>query len=113
MENSAQTRSATTPPRSRHQHGSAATARARGPRSWSPLTPSSGGEAEEDRYWLGREISLLERALADKGEMRRRDLGELVGCKYWGPGRFARALRAAVQEGRISHTGVGRYGPPS
>jgi hypothetical protein len=85
-----------------------------GPRSWSPLTPSGGGyDPDEDRYWLSREVSLLERALQDRGELRRRELGQLVGCKYWGPGRFARALKAAVGQGRIARTGVGRYGPVS
>jgi hypothetical protein len=27
---------------------------------------------------------------------------------YWGPRRFAGALKAAVDQGRIRHTGVGR-----
>jgi hypothetical protein len=85
--------------------------RARGPRSWSPLQSGSTYDPEEDRYWLEREITLLERALQDKGEMRRRDLGDLVGCKYWGPRRFARALKAAVDRNRIQHAGIGRYGP--
>lgn len=98
--------------------GSSATAdrrpiefRARGPRSWSPLQPGSTYDADEDRYWLEREITLLERALKDKGEMRRSDLGELIGCKYWGPRRFARALKAAVDQGRVRHSGFGRYAP--
>jgi hypothetical protein len=108
MENSAHGSATRTPARGRH---AAASQRERGPRSWSPLPPSSTLDSDEDRYWLNREISLLERALQDKGEMRRGELGEIVGCKYWGPGRFARALRAAVQEGRISHPGFGRYGP--
>ena len=85
--------------------------RERGPRSWSPLQPGSTYDADEDRYWLEREITLLERALKDKGEMRRSELGELVGCKYWGPRRFARALKTAVDQGRIRHSGVGRYAP--
>jgi hypothetical protein len=85
--------------------------RERGPRSWSPLQQGSTSEPDEDRYWLEREISLLERALSDKGEMRRGDLGDLIGCKYWGPGRFARALKEGVSQGRISHPGLGRYGP--
>jgi hypothetical protein len=80
--------------------------------SWSPFSSASTYDREEDRYWLDREITLLERALDDKGEMRRGDLGTLVGCKYWGPGRFARALRAGVEQGRIKHTGFGRYAPP-
>src|SRR5438105_1491105 len=108
MENSAQTR----PVPSNHATSSrSAASPARGPRSWSPLQPGSCYDPEEDSYWLEREVTLLERALQDKGEMRRRDLGELVGCKYWGPGRFARALKAAVDQNRIKHAGVGRYGP--
>jgi hypothetical protein len=83
----------------------------RGPRSWSPLQPSSTYDPDEDRYWLERELTLLERAVKDRGEMRRSELGDLIGCKYWGPGRFARALKAAVKQGRIRHTRTGRYGP--
>jgi hypothetical protein len=85
--------------------------RARGPRSWSPLQPGSTYDPDEDRYWLEREVTLLERAVADKGEMRRSELGEIVGCKYWGPQRYKRALKAATDQGRIKHTGFGRYGP--
>jgi hypothetical protein len=90
---------------------SASAVQARGPRSWSPRQQGSTYDPDEDRFWLEREISLLERALADKGEMRRGELGDLIGCKYWGPGRFSRALKAAVEQGRISHLGFGRYGP--
>ena len=68
-------------------------------------------EPDEDRYWLDREMSLIERALADKGEMHRSDLGELIGCKYWGPGRFARALKTATEQGHIRRSGFGRYAP--
>ncbi|MBV8987935.1 MAG: hypothetical protein JOY58_05620 [Solirubrobacterales bacterium] len=82
-----------------------------GPRSWSPFFSGSSYNSEEDRYWLEREIAMLEAALEDRGELRRGELGELVGCKYWGPGRFARALRAAVQQNRIRHPGFGRYAP--
>jgi len=108
MENSAQTRRAAS--RAARTQGSSQF-RARGPRSWSPLQPGSTYDADEDRYWLEREMTLLEQALHDKGEMRRGELGDLLGCKYWGPGRFARALKEAVDEGRIKHTSFGRYGP--
>jgi hypothetical protein len=75
---------------------------------WSPfLSTSSRG----DDVWREREIEQLERALADKGEVSRRELGRLTGCKYWGPGRFGAALREAVDQGRIRKTGRGRYGP--
>ncbi len=96
--------------RTQNKPGTSAS-RARGPRSWSPLQPGSTYEPDEDRYWQEREVTLIERALEDKGEMRRSELGDLVGCKYWGPGRFTRALRSAAEQGRIKHPGFGRYGP--
>ena len=70
-------------------------------------------EAEENDHYLARELDMLERALDDKGELRRRELGRLVGCKYWGPGRFGRALRAGVKQGRIGHPRRGYTAPPT
>jgi hypothetical protein len=65
---------------------------------------------ESDKY-LKREVEMLERAVADRGELPRRELGRIVGCKYWGPGRFGRALKVAVREGRVGHPRRGFYGP--
>jgi len=79
---------------------------------WLPfLSSSSAGEADEDTYYLEREIEMLERALREQGVLRRRELGRLVGCRYWGPGRFGRALRAAMRQGRIARPSRGHYGP--
>jgi hypothetical protein len=78
---------------------------------WSPFLSSSGSDAEEHDRYLTREMEMLERAVQDKGEVSRRDLGRLVGCKYWGPGRFGHALRQAVKQGRIGHPRRGYYGP--
>jgi hypothetical protein len=78
---------------------------------WSPFISSSSSDVEQNDQYLAREIDMLERAVQDKGELRRRDLGRLVGCKYWGPGRFGRALRAAVRQGRLSRPRRGVYGP--
>jgi hypothetical protein len=80
---------------------------------WSPfLSSSSRPDADEDAYYLEREIDMLERAVREQGTLRRGELGRLVGCRYWGPGRFGRALRAAVRSGRLSHPRRGYYGPP-
>jgi len=78
---------------------------------WSPFLSSSAGDPDENDYYLNRELDMLERAVADKGELPRRELGQLVGCRYWGPGRFGRALRAGVQQGRLSRPRRGVYGP--
>jgi len=63
---------------------------------WSPFLSSSASDAEENDFYLEREIKMLERAVADQGELRRRELGRLVGCKYWGPGRFGRPARGGA-----------------
>ena len=43
--------------------------------------------------------------------MKRGDLGDLLGCRYWGPRRFANALKAGVEQGRFRRVGFGRYAP--
>jgi hypothetical protein len=81
---------------------------------WSPLLSSSSrADADEEAHYLAREIELLEGAVLEHGVLRRRELGRLVGCRYWGPGRFGRALRAAVRDGRVSRPRRGYYGPVS
>jgi hypothetical protein len=74
---------------------------------------SSPAAAEEREFNTAREVDVIRRALEDRGEMKRSELGKLVGCKYWGPGRFGNALRAGVARGAFEHTGFGRYGPKS
>src|SRR5829696_833924 len=55
---------------------------------WSPFLSSSTVDIEENDKYLKREVEMLERAVADQREMRRRELGRLVGCRYWpGPVR--------------------------
>jgi hypothetical protein len=78
---------------------------------WSPMTSGSSRDQEEEEFWLDRELSILERALQENGEMRRRDLGNAVGCRYWGPRRFARALREGVERGRFRRPRRGVYAP--
>jgi hypothetical protein len=68
-------------------------------------------DRDERERVLEREIGMLRAALEDRGEMKRGELGRVVACKYWGPGRFSAALRAAVGRGEIERTGFGRYGP--
>ena len=79
--------------------------------SYTPFPSASSQDRDENEFWLERELSLIEGALQDKGEMRRRDIGELLGCKYWGPRRFANALKAGVEQGRFKRVGYGRYAP--
>jgi hypothetical protein len=78
---------------------------------WSPSIVSSRYDQDEHQFWREREIDIIARALADRGELRRRELGEIIGCKYWGPGRFRGALKDALEQGRIERVGFGRYAP--
>ena len=78
---------------------------------WSPFLSSSSSDIEENDRYLTREVEMIERAVADQGELPRRELGRVVGCKYWGPGRFSRALKVAVKQGRVAHPRRGMYGP--
>jgi hypothetical protein len=63
---------------------------------------------------LDAEIEALERAVADVldvGPPTRRDLERRAGAERWGPGRFAAALREAIEEGRVVPGPGGSYGP--
>jgi MFS family permease len=58
---------------------------------------------------LDREVEAIVRALADDGPASRRELYERVGGRRWGPGRFGKALREAVESGAVRHAGRSRY----
>jgi MFS family permease len=80
---------------------------------YSPGMVGSAGRsrpaAEED---LDREIEIIGRAIAERGPIRREELARAVGARYWGPGRFPRALREALEEGRARRVARRTYGPP-
>ncbi|MEU5995702.1 MFS transporter [Spirillospora sp. NPDC047418] len=61
---------------------------------------------------LDREVTAIAQALAEHGPTPRTRLAEMVGARYWGPGRFRAALREAVHEGRARPLARNRYGPP-
>ncbi len=57
------------------------------------------------------EVEIIDRALQDRGSANRRELGRRVGARYWGPGRFRSALRAAIAEGRVKRLHGGEFAP--
>jgi hypothetical protein len=77
---------------------------------WSP-SQSSSSRDEEAGADMDEWIDVIARALRDQGELDRKHLGDVVGCKYWGPGAFRRALSEGVERGAIRKIGRGRYGP--
>jgi hypothetical protein len=59
---------------------------------------------------LEREVAEIGAALARRGEPTdRRELAVLVGARFWGPGRFPAALRAAVAAGVARRVARGRF----
>lgn len=60
---------------------------------------------------LDQEIEIIERALSEHGPVARAELARLVGARYWGPGRFAAALNAALEEDRARAVSRRTYAP--
>jgi MFS family permease len=72
----------------------------------------SVASTEEPQTALDHEIESLANAVRENGAMRTDDLSRTVGSRYWGPGRFRRALRQAEAEGRVVRLARGQVGPP-
>jgi hypothetical protein len=64
--------------------------------------------AQSDRD-LDAEIEIVCAALDEHGRCERPELIRIVGGRGWGPGRFRRALREAVDEGRVRHVAGDGY----
>jgi MFS family permease len=72
----------------------------------------AGRHAEVSDLERDREIEAIARALADHGQITRRELEQILQSRHWGPGRYRSAVRAAVAEGRADRSGRrGSYGP--
>ena len=79
--------------------------------TFTPFPSSSSVDADENEWWLRREISLIQNLLENEGELPRKEIGDRLGCKYWGPLRFRNALKQGVERGAFRKTGHNRYGP--
>ena len=79
--------------------------------SFTPFPSSSSRDANENEWWLEREISLIKNLLDEDGETPKKEIGAKLGCKYWGPMRFRTALKEGVNRGAFVKTGRGTYGP--
>lgn len=77
--------------------------------SYTPFPSASSRDREENEWWLDREISLIRNLLAEEGETARKDIGDKLGCRYWGPTRFRNALREGVKRGAFRKVGSNRY----
>ncbi len=69
------------------------------------------GPVAENPLALERQIQVIEQALERQGPVPRRRLAQLVGARYWGPGRFGLALQEALREGRAQRRSGGVIAP--
>ena len=81
------------------------------PSTYTPFPGASTQDADENEWWLRRELSLIKNLLEEEGEMDKGDIGDKLGCKYWGPLRFRSALKQGVERGIFRKTGHNRYAP--
>jgi hypothetical protein len=81
------------------------------PSTYTPFPGASSQDVDESEWWLRREVSLIKNLLDEEGETSRKDIGNKLGCKYWGPMRFRSALKEGVERGAFRKTGHNRYAP--
>jgi hypothetical protein len=81
------------------------------PSTYTPFPGASSQDVDENEWWLRREVSLIKNLLDEEGETSRKDIGDQLGCKYWGPMRFRSALKEGVERGAFRKTGHNRYAP--
>ena len=78
----------------------------RGPHGgYTPFPGISSQDPDENEWWLRREVSLIQNLLREQGELPRKEIGDRLGCKYWGPMRFRSALKEGVQRGAFRKAG--------
>jgi MFS family permease len=63
------------------------------------------------RVEFEREVAAIERVLEGREPTERRELAQLVGARFWGPGRFSAALQVAVESGRARRVSRNRFAP--
>ncbi len=80
-----------------------------GTRLHAPGVGTSTATVTEPAEALEREIDAIVRALDEHGTLDRAELARRIGARYWGPGRFARALREGIADGRIARVSQRSY----
>jgi hypothetical protein len=73
-----------------------------------PMPPPRPTTERRDRL-VEHEVAQVLRALRSEGPQSSEDLAELVGARFWEPGRFERAVLEAVTSGRIIQLNDGLY----
>ena len=77
---------------------------------YTPFPGTSSVDADENEWWLRREISLIQNLFEERGPLPRKEIGEELGCKCWGRMRFRAALKEGIARGAFRKEG-NRYAP--
>lgn len=83
-----------------------------GPGQWAGSPGMMAPAAPVGPEALDDEVRVIAEAIRAHGQMPQRELADLVGARYWGPGRFRQALDEALVEGEVSRAGRGTLAPP-
>ncbi len=75
---------------------------------WAPMPQASANPQDEN---LDREIDDITRTVEANNIITRRALADRLDADFWGPGRFRRALRAAIEQGRVRQMDGVLYAP--
>jgi hypothetical protein len=81
------------------------------PSTYTPFPGASSQDVDENEWWLQREISLIHNLLDEEGELSKGEIGNRLGCRYWGPMRFRNALKEGVDRGAFRKASRNRYAP--
>ena len=83
-----------------------------GPGQWAGSPGMMAPAAPVGPEALDEEVRAIAETIRAHGQMPQRELADLVGARYWGPGRFRQALDEALVEGEVSRAGRGTLAPP-
>jgi len=80
------------------------------PNTFMPMPTGSTVDTDENEWWLRREISLIQNLVQEEGPLPKSEIGDKLGCRYWGPLRFRSALKEGVKRGAFRKEGS-KYAP--
>jgi hypothetical protein len=72
-----------------------------------PMPPPRASTEDRDPH-VAHELGQLLRALHEEGPQAPEALAELVGARFWGPGRFEAAVAHAAADGLLLRDDRGR-----
>lgn len=70
------------------------------------------GSADRQDTLVDAEVDTIVRTVAEAGVISRQRLYDKIDARFWGPGRFRRAMHEAILRGRVERLRRGMYRKP-